>query len=1109
MAHARLWFVCIFSLLIVRSASAQRPCCLPRVSVGAGAALGEAPTSNRAEHKEGDESSGEKEDEDKDKEKEKWDVDHPPAPLSGVTIDTEEGTWMNVDVSPDGKEIVFDLLGDIYTMPINGGEAKALTSGIAWDMQPRYSPDGSRIAFTSDRGGGDNIWVMNRDGSEPKAVTEEKVHLLNSPVWTPDGEYVAARKHFTSHRSIGSGEIWLYHRSGGEGLQMTKKPNFQKDVGEPAFSPDGRYLYYSQDVTPGKTFEYNKDPNKGIYAIQRFDRQRRETEKYIFGPGGAIRPTPSPDGRLIAFIRRVRYKTVLFLHEIESGRQWPLYDQLDRDMQETWAIHGVYPAMAWTPDNRSIVFWAGGKIRRIDIESQQVQTIGFHVHVTKQIAEALRFPVEVAPDRFDVKLLRWVDVSPQDDAVVYQALGHLYIRALPDGKPHRLTEQNDHFEFYPSFSRDGKQVVYTTWDDEALGTVRIVSAAGGEGRIITRHPGHYIEPVFTPDGKRVVYRKIAGRGLLAKTWSHETGVYVVPVTGGEPTLLTRKGAHPQFGADSDRVYLTRVKMEDDPEKDVHELISIDLDGSDERKDVSSKNATEYRVSPDGKWLAFTERFNAYIMPFPQTGEEIKVGPKAKSVPLAKVSRDAGQFLHFSGDSRKLYWVLGPELFTRDLKDAFDFLQGAPEKLPEPPKHGRNISFTADADVPSGSLALVGGRIITMRGDEVIEDGAIVIERNRLKVVGPRGEVNIPAGAKIIDVSDKTIMPGLIDVHDHGGHGESGILPQQNWYLYAKLAFGVTTIHDPSHDTNTIFASSELARAGLITAPRIFSTGTILYGAGGSIKAVVNSLDDARSHLRRMKAVGAFSVKSYNQPRRDQRQQIIAAARELHMMVVPEGGSLLEHNLTMIVDGHTGIEHSIPVANAYRDVIDLWAGSKTEYTPTLIVGYGGLWGENYWYQKTNVWENKRLLTFVPRDVVDPRSRRRVMVPDNEFNHLNNARICKKLVDAGVRVHIGAHGQLAGLGDQWELWMLAQGGLTPLETIRAGTLDGAEYLGLDGDIGSLEVGKLADLLVLDENPLADIHNTQTIRYTMVNGRLYDARTMNQIGNHPQKRRKFYWE
>ena len=140
---------------------------------------------------------------------------------------------------------------------------------------PATARTARRIAFTSDRGGGDNIWIMNRDGSQPRQVTKETFRLLNSPAWSPDGQYIVARKHFTAQRSLGAGEMWLYHRGGGEGLQLTKKPNEQKDAGEPAFSPDGRYLYFSQDITPGAIFEYNKDSNGEIYVIQRLDRRDR------------------------------------------------------------------------------------------------------------------------------------------------------------------------------------------------------------------------------------------------------------------------------------------------------------------------------------------------------------------------------------------------------------------------------------------------------------------------------------------------------------------------------------------------------------------------------------------------------------------------------------------------------------------------------------------------------------------------------------------------------------------------------------------------------------------------------------------------------------------
>jgi Tol biopolymer transport system component/imidazolonepropionase-like amidohydrolase len=1036
------------------------------------------------------------------KDEKKWDVMNPPGPSFDVPLDVTTGTWMSLDVSPDGNEIVFDLLGDLYTIPTTGGEAKAITSGIAWDMQPRYSPDGKWIAFTSDRSGGDNLWIMNRDGSEPKQVSSETFRLLSQPAWSPDSEYLVGRKHFTSERSLGAGEMWIYHRMGGDGLQLTKKRTDQKDTGEPVFSPDGKYLYFSDDATPGGIFEYSKDPNSQIYVIQRLDRETGDAERYVTGPGGSIRPTPSPDGKSLAFIRRVRYKSTLYVKDLESGRETPLFDGLERDMQETWAVHGVYPSMAWTPDNKSIVFWAGGKIHRIDVASKQVTNIPFHVKSSRRAQEAVRFPVEVAPKNFDVKMLRWVRTSPNGKQVLYSALGYLYVKDLAGGTPRRLTKQTDHFEFYPAWSRDGKSIVYVTWNDEKFGSVRVAPAAGGEGRAVTSKEGHYIEPQFSPDGSKIVYRTTSDGYLRSNLYSGESAIFVIPTSGGTPVRVSKRGTLPMFGAANDRIFFLTFEAEGK-----RALRSIDLDGSDEREHAMSAFATEFAISPDEKWLAWVEKFDVHVTPFVRTGKSIEIAPGMKAVPSATVTKDAGEYLHWSGDSQRVYWSLGPELFSRDLKDAFAFLAGAPATLPKPPETGTNIGFSRPYDVPSGKLALTGARIITMNGNEVIENGTVVIDGNRITAVG--ANVAVPADAKVIDVAGKTILPGFIDVHWHGSMGSDQIIPQQSWINFAALGFGVTTIHDPSNDTAEIFSASEMAKAGLIVGPRIFSTGTILYGAKSPYRAEIESLDDALAHLRRMKAVGAFSVKSYNQPRRDQRQQVIEAARQTGMMVVPEGGSLFQHNMSMVVDGHTGIEHSIPVPNVYDDVMQLWPKTKVGYTPTLIVGYGGAFGENYWYHKTNVYDDPRLTKFVPRRVLDSRARRRTMIPDEEYNHINNARIVKQLQDAGVSIQLGAHGQREGLGAHWEMWMMAQGGMAPMQVLRAATLDGARYLAMDKDIGSLEPGKLADLIVLDRNPLENIQNTHSVRYTVVNGRIFDSATLNELGNHPRTRKPLYFE
>ncbi|MCK5749735.1 MAG: PD40 domain-containing protein, partial [Oricola sp.] len=230
------------------------------------------------------------------KKDEKWDVSAPPLKTRDVSIDVEEGTWMSLDVSPDGRTIAFDLLGDIYTVPMSGGEARNISSGLAWEIQPRFSPDGKTIAFTSDRGGGDNIWIMNADGSDKRQVTKESFRLLNNPTWSAGGQYIAARKHFTTQRSLGTGEIWLYHISGGDGVQLVNRPSetHQKELGEPIFSADGKYVYYSQNITPGPIFQYAQDSNGDLFHINRYEMETGEITTAVSGFGGAVRPAPSP-----------------------------------------------------------------------------------------------------------------------------------------------------------------------------------------------------------------------------------------------------------------------------------------------------------------------------------------------------------------------------------------------------------------------------------------------------------------------------------------------------------------------------------------------------------------------------------------------------------------------------------------------------------------------------------------------------------------------------------------------------------------------------------------------------------------------------------------------
>jgi imidazolonepropionase-like amidohydrolase len=536
---------------------------------------------------------------------------------------------------------------------------------------------------------------------------------------------------------------------------------------------------------------------------------------------------------------------------------------------------------------------------------------------------------------------------------------------------------------------------------------------------------------------------------------------------------------------------------------------VNLTGGDRRVHLTSDNATEFVPSPDEKFVAWVERFNAYIAPLPLTGKPIDVNTSVSDFPSKRISRDAGSYLHWAPSSRRVYWALGPDLYHRDVSATFAFeTQDTTTLIKDPESKGIPIGFKAAFNKPTGKLALVGATVISMKGDEVIPNATILIDQNRITYVGTGDNIRYGSDVKRVDVTGKFIMPGFVDAHAHIGTGSNGIAPRVNSGFLASLAFGTTTMHDPSNETSMVFSTAETIRATDMIAPRLFSTGTILYGAEGNFKAITTSFDDAIAHLRRMKAVGAFSVKSYNQPRRDARQQIIEAARQLQMEVVPEGGSTFSVNTTMFLDGHTTLEHNLPVAPLYEDMLKLISESKTAYTPTFVVLYGGMSGENYWYQNTNVWENQKLQYYNAPGNIDARSRRRPMASNDDYFFVTVSQSAKKLNDRGTLVNTGAHGQQDGIAEHWELWMMQMGGMSNHQALRAATLNGARSLGLDKDVGSLETGKLADLLVLDANPLSDIKNTQSIRYVMVNGRMYDVNNMAQLGNHPKAAPAPFW-
>lgn len=1032
-----------------------------------------------------------------------WKVEAAHGATKSVRFNTDEGTWLALDVDPAGKELVFALLGDLYLLPIEGGTARRITSGTAYDVQPRFSPDGHWIAFASDRGGLENLWICDRQGANCRQISHEKKRTVSEPAWSPDGEYLVGRKRLTDVSSLGTVELWMWHLKGGDGVALTSKDT-QPDAADPVFSRDGRFVYFS--ARDGR-FRYGRDPNEGIWQIKRLDRKTGEITALTGEYGGAAAPRPSPDGSELAYVRRIRATTTLERFDLETGRIRRVAEGLTRDLQEGFSFHGVFPGFAWTPDGQSIVATAEGKIWRFDLASGERRPIPFTAEVDQTVSEAVRFTPKIAEEFVRARVIRWPVLAPDGKKLVFSALGHLYSMELPSGTPTRLTNSSD-FEYSPAFSPDGRSITYTTWNDELGGHVMVLPAGGGVARRVTRNAGQYVNPAFSPDGKRIVYLASSGAALrdhdlIDELW-HE--LRLVNVDGGPSQLVVattnrganRRSARPVFSADGSRLFY----LEDDPDAKPQTvpaalLVSVQLDGTDKRKHLKFAAAEEAMVSPDGRWVIFREAHNVFVTPMPLVGQgPLEVATGGGAFPVTKLSDEGGEWVGWAEGGMTMSWSYGPLYRRLTLAKAFPEPKSkaegdkpaSEEKPTLPAAETIEIKLSVPRAKPTDVVAYTGARLITMKGDEVLDDGTIVVSGDRIAAVGRSGSVAIPSNARRVDLRNKTVIPGLFDEHAHLHYSTLDVFPQRPWKYLANLAYGVTSTHDPSASTQEVFGQAELVEAGLVPGPRIFSTGYILFGADDPNGAVIDSLDDARHHLRRLATLGAFSVKSYMQPRRDVRQWIIQAAREEKMMVVPEGGGDLEMDLTFVLDGHTTIEHALPVTPLYKDVVNFVAQGNTSYTPTLLVAYGGLEGDKYFLAHTDLWKDEKLQRFTPQGVIDARGRRRQIAPEEDWHHIDVAKSAKQISDAGGTVCIGAHGQLQGLGAHWETWGFAQGGMTPLQALRVATLNPAKTLGLDRQLGSIEPGKLADFVVLDKNPLEKIENTDSVSLVVKNGQAY---------------------
>ena len=547
----------------------------------------------------------------------------------------------------------------------------------------------------------------------------------------------------------------------------------------------------------------------------------------------------------------------------------PIFDRLDKDLQEAWAIHGLYPQYAWTPDGTAIVIWGQGKIWRVDVAAGRGDAVPFTAHVEQTVNEAVRFEQTVHTPEFQVKALRSVVVSPDGKRVAYSALGHLYVKDLPGGQPKRVTNA-DAFEYLAQVVGDGQWIVYTTWTDADYGRVRVVRPDGTAGRDVVPTPGHYTEPAFSPDGKWIVYRSTGRRRHARTALRRRTRAS----TSCRSTARRRRGSCAKEGSIRRSTRPASACSSTTSARAKAVLVSVGigdpgspLSGGDDVVHFQSDNATQIAPSPDGKWVAFAERWHAFVAPFARTGRPVDLSPTMEGYPTARISQDAGFNLHWSGDSRRVHWSLGPDLYTRDVARTFTFLDATSADAGSAGSEGHEHRLHR-ADRRARRRHRAGRRAGSSRRRATADRERHRRRRGQSDHGGRPAGVAIPAGAQ----ADRRPRQD-----DHAGHHrrararrrrrERDPRRRRSWPLHANLAFGVTTIHDPSNDTEMVFTDAEMVRAGMKLGPRIFSTGTILYGAETPFKAI----DQQRTTTR------CRTLRRHEGGRRVQREELQPAA----------------------------------------------------------------------------------------------------------------------------------------------------------------------------------------------------------------------------------------
>jgi Tol biopolymer transport system component/imidazolonepropionase-like amidohydrolase len=1033
----------------------------------------------------------------------------PLQPGRRLTFDTDGGTWMSLDRSPDGKRIVFDILGDLYTMPASGGRATRISGGLPFDTQPTFSPDGKWIAFVSDRSGADNLWIMRPDGAAARQVTfGDDDTVLASPAWAADGNAIFVSRY---RPDLNNYELWRYDLAGRGTLvapirdsRDAPSDGWRSTLGA-APSPDGCYLYFARRVG-GLSYE-----DVDEWTIVRRDLVTGKDETIVaepdgprkaLDPGAAFRPALSSDGRLLAYARRVDGRTELRVRNLATGEDRRLAHRIEHDQLQASMWQDIVPRYAFTRDGSAILLSVRGRIERITVGDGAVTPIPFTAHVDLPIGPSTRQDIREETGPVRARLIMAPVASPDGRTLAFSALGRLYLMPL-DGrsKPAAFAQGGDP-AFEPSWSPDGKTLVWVRWSERGAGAIWSAPVDGSaQPRKLSDLPAYYSYPVFTPDGRHILAVRSGQQARLDLYMEYgklRKAELVELAAAGGPARVVASGSiggRPQFVRG--RPGAAYILADDG-------LDAVDLATGARRLAVSVKGPGWYfqdgatpvddvRISPDGKWLLAQVSQQLHLVAMSAQGSTIDLSDA--HAPHRRISAAGADYFEWSADGTSIDWSTGSTFHTRPLASVALAPADRPSWVADAPTG--ESDFHAEVElpraIPPGRLLLRGARVLTMApGDPVIEHADILIEDGRFAAVGSTGSVTVPPDTPIRDETGKTIVPGFIDTHDHIATARRDVLGLEDWGLRARLAYGVTTSFDPSTLTIDMLAYQDLLDAGLMTGPRLRQTGVALFSMQR-----FSSLDDVLAVMRRYRDDYRLrNIKEYRAGSRRVREWVIEACRMLGMQPTTEGALSMKLDLTQILDGYAGNEHALVASPLQADVLRLMKFTRTSYTTTLDITNGGPPGEDWAIDRDDPHDDARLRHFWPHVAIDQMMLRRPWRRLQEYRFPAIAADAAAVQAEGGLVGIGSHGETPGIGFHYEMELHAAGGMAPMAILHAATIGSAETIGRKADLGSIEPGKLADLVVLAKDPLADIHNARAAAEVMRGGTLYDAATLNEL-------------